>query len=280
MTKRLVLLASYPKSGNTWIRAFLTALWRDGCDLDINRLMIPNVSNRDFVDGLIGVPSAEFTFREISNLRPQLYSLAARSYLGEGRLFLKIHDAFICPPDGGPAPVDANDIDRVLYIVRDPRHIVGSLARHLSMPIDHAIRIMADRKYSLSFYPMRAGAQLTQFLSSWSAHVESWTNIRNLAIQVIRYEDMVKNTEVSFRSILEFLGISHTAESFSAALEATQFQRLQEKERTNGFIEKPKGDHNFFHAGDTTSWESALTPEQSAAIVESHGSAMERLNYL
>src|SRR5579863_7836124 len=127
MNDGAVLLASYPKSGNTWIRAFLTALWRDGRDVDINNLLIANASSREILDSLVGMPSADFSAREIADLRPHIYGYATRESSVEGRVYLKMHDAYMRPSESLPIPICREHIDRVLYVVRDPRAVALSL---------------------------------------------------------------------------------------------------------------------------------------------------------
>lgn len=229
MTGKLVLLASYPKSGNTWVRAFLTAIWRHGAEVDINDLMVRSVSNRDFVDEQLGVPSADLSAQEIARLRPNIYRRVAQQGPQDQRVFLKVHDAHLPASPEFPLPIYPEDIERVVYIVRDPRDVAVSLARHLRTSTDDAIKIMSDRKFQLSFYPRRAGGHIAQFTSSWSAHVESWLNITGIPLLLLRFEDMVRAREASFRSLLEFLHITTSEESFRLALEGTRFNTLQEK---------------------------------------------------
>ena len=139
---------------------------------------------------------------------------------------------------------------------------------------------MSDRTYVLSHYPKRVGRQVPQFLSSWSAHVESWTNVTDVPVFTVRFEDMVANTEMTYRAALDFLGVEYATESFDAALAGTEFHTLQAKERAHGFREKPSGTHKFFHQGGIQYSQCSLTSAQAAAIVRNHGETMARLNYV
>jgi aryl sulfotransferase len=275
---KLVLVASYPKSGNTWVRAFLTAIWNGGA-VDINHLRIESASSRRFLDPMLGVSSTHFAPHELARIRPALYGLAMRRGSADKRQFLKIHDAWLAPHAGIDLPVRHEDIDRILYIVRDPRDVAISLARHLGTTIDESINIMADTVFWLSSYPHRAGQHVQQFLSSWSAHVESWLAPGPIPFLYVRYEDLVAAPLAKFSEVIEFLRIKTTAESIELAIQATQFQALQKQEQAQGFVEKPTGSHLFFHGGRPRSWESVLTSTQAAAVEATHGAVMGRLDY-
>jgi aryl sulfotransferase len=277
---KIVLLASYPKSGNTWIRAFLTSLWRDGTNVNINRLMVPNASSKDFIESLLGTCSSDFGYFELANLRPELYDLATRRSPADDRVFLKIHDAFLSLPESLPAPIHRANIDRVVYVVRDPRSIAPSLARHLGTSIDRAIGVMGNPHYKLSFYPRRVGQHVPQLLSTWSVHVKSWLSCGEVPVQVIRYEDMLENPPSTFRAMLQFLEVEASEAAVVDAIQATQLSVLMQKERTGGFAEKPPGKHRFFHGGVWQPWRTTLTLSQSKAIETTHGAVMNRLGYL
>src|ERR1700730_10088079 len=101
----IVLLAAYPKSGNTWVRAFLTSVWRDGAAIDINKLQILNACSRRFLDGVLAIASSELTNEEITALRPRLYEFARRRLADDRRLYLKFHDAYVALAPNVPAPI-------------------------------------------------------------------------------------------------------------------------------------------------------------------------------
>jgi len=276
---RLVLLASYPKSGSTWVRAFLASVWNGGTAVDINRLPIPNVSGRLFIDALAGVNSADLADEEVAGLRAQTCDLVTRRGVPERRIFLKIHDALLPAAQQIPAPVNLESAERVLYIVRDPRDVAVSFARHLGLSVDQAICVMEDPRYMLSVYPQRIGTHARQLLSTWSAHVESWVDQAKVPLHVARYEDLLSDPEQHFTRLLEFLGIRFTPQALQGALAATQFAVLRRAEETSGFCEKTPLARRFFNSGVAAGWQRRLTSAQAARIVAGHAGAMRRIGY-
>ncbi|HJX72016.1 MAG TPA: hypothetical protein VJ346_08695, partial [Bacteroidales bacterium] len=70
--KKIVWLASYPKSGNTWFRIFLTNLLNHTNEpVDINNLYPSTIaSSRSLFDEATGLESSDLTLDEIELLRP------------------------------------------------------------------------------------------------------------------------------------------------------------------------------------------------------------------
>ena len=90
----IIWLASYPKSGNTWFRGFLTNLLRDAdTPASINELeRTPIASARGVFDNNMGFEASDMTADEIDRLRPELYIHLAEN--AKEPLFMKIHDAY------------------------------------------------------------------------------------------------------------------------------------------------------------------------------------------
>jgi hypothetical protein len=257
----------------------VTELLRESDDIALLHV-IPNASSRDLIDEYLGIPSAEIDRAVIAKWRPDIYSRWCSDGDTDGRLFLKVHDANIERNDQWPKPIYAQDIDRVLYIIRDPRDVAVSFARHLRQPVETAIQAMSDPDYTLCEYPWRAGNQVAQYLSTWSAHVSSWIVEPEIPTLLVRYEDLIDAPQVSFDAILDFLGIVVPIERAPAAIAATRFDVLKSKERLAGFNEKPAGPHSFFHIGRSGSWQLIMTDTQERQIRTVHGEVMERFNYL
>ena len=80
----IVWLASYPKSGNTWLRAVLTNYLRDdGEPASINALAGGSVAcDRETFSEIVGLDSSDLTPDEILRHRPLFHELLARELAG------------------------------------------------------------------------------------------------------------------------------------------------------------------------------------------------------
>lgn len=129
----LTVLASYPKSGNTWMRTFLASLAQGGRTPNINTELAAHVlAGRGVLDAWIGVEASDLTAAEIAAIRPYV----TRRVAAASPQVVKVHDANLVPPGGREPPMPADSIDRVIYIVRDPRSkAAASTARSVSCRI-------------------------------------------------------------------------------------------------------------------------------------------------
>jgi aryl sulfotransferase len=202
-----------------------------GADVKLNNLMVPSASSRELVDSIIGISSAELGNEEIAALRPRIYDFASTRVKAGKRLFLKTHDAYGPVSDEIAVPVLGRSIDRILYLIRDPREVAPSLSRHLGLSIDEAIAVMADPAYRLSEYPWRPGKHIGHLISSWSGHVKSWVGrSEGPPICVTRYEDMVAAPHETFANMMRFLNVTLPVNAVSIGVAATQMSILQRKE--------------------------------------------------
>lgn len=280
----IVWLASYPKSGNTWLRMFLAhLLGGDEAAFDINGFAplihdgLGIASERSTFDELAGLEASELLPDEIDRLRPRVYeAVAARS---AGRNFVKVHDAYMPTPAGEPL-IPRNATRAIVYIVRNPLDVAVSLAFHSAVDFDTAIRRMNDRDYAFSGEAGRLTDQLRQRLSSWSGHAASWIDTPGLDAHVMRYEDMTMRPYQTFAAAVRFLGLNEDEAGIRRAIDKTAFANLRAAEERHSFIEKPRRAERFFREGRIGGWRGHLTAEQAARIVADHGEMMRRLGYL
>jgi len=274
----IIWLASYPKSGNTWFRTFLTNLLKEqNEDVSINNMKTDGIfSSRQIIDKLAGIKTTNLTQDEIDHLRPTAYNYLAKTT--EKSLYIKVHDAYTYLEDGTPLLGTINA--KAVYILRNPLDVAVSFANHLSTDIDTTIRCMGDKEYCFCNSKSRAMNQLRQKLLTWSGHVESWEQATELPVHLIRYEDMKQKPLETFTAAARFIGLDCTADQISQAIEASDFKKLKAEEQENGFKEKPYRAASFFRAGKVGDWRNHLTQEQRNQVIADHAAMMRKFGYL
>jgi hypothetical protein len=274
----IVWLASYPKSGNTWIRAVLTSYLRGAPhDIDLNDLEGgPIASARHTFDELCGLDSADLTREEIDVYRPAMYEVMAAER--EGPFWLKVHDAYRLNARG--KPIFPAEVTRgAVYIIRNPLDVVVSWAHHRAISIDASIEALNQHDHDVDSSLSHPSRQLPQRLGSWSQHVRSWVDDSGLPVVVVRYEDMHANPHATFTRVVEAAGMAVDADRLADAIRSAAFSRLQERERAHGFSEAP-AHGRFFRQGQVGSWRACLTPAHVRAIAGAHQSVMARFGYV
>ncbi|WP_445681336.1 sulfotransferase domain-containing protein [Radicibacter daui] len=280
MKPGLFWIASFPKSGNTWVRLVLAGLQAGGGDIDINRLGgIEDAisSSRRHFDILLDIDSSLLTQAEIEAARPHVYRQQAQAL--HATAFRKTHEACIEVGDGTPLfPPDITE--GAIYIVRDPRDVAISLAHHAGVAIDEAIGKMESPGYALSSSRDRLDVQVRQLVSDWSSNVTSWLDRGPCTPLLIRYEEMLADPAESIRRLAAAAGQPAPEAVIDSVVRSTRFQELQQQELDNGFIERPMKAERFFRAGTAGQWRRELTTDQISRIERRHGDVMERLGYL
>jgi aryl sulfotransferase len=274
----IIWLASYPKSGNTWLRAFFANFQSDsGIPIDINNLDIWGAGNRRMADDALGVESSDLTSEEIDRYRPAVYRITA-SRSGK-TLFLKTHDAYLLNSEA--EPLIPRDVTRAaLYVVRNPLDVSVSYAHYAAKPLDCAIDQMALETMTLARSGDRLSYQLQQRLLTWSRHVLSWLDQSAIRLHVMRYEDMCRQPVEAFTGAVRFLGLDDDFERVRRAIDFSSFDALRQQELKHGFKEKPFEAASFFRSGRVGAWRAILTDKQIERLVLDHGAVMRRLGYL
>ena len=273
MNDSIIWLASYPKSGNTWFRAILTAHECDG-GVDLDDLDGRMVVGRAEIDRLLGVDSADLPTSVLRRLVPAIYRAHAAELEGIG--WAKTHDMRALVEDEWLHPRDVTRAS--VYLVRDPRDVAVSFAHHLGIDIDGAIRRMANPRMALGLAHEWADQRL-QMLGTWSEHVMSWIDDAEHPAHVVRYEDLSCDPVATVTSAMRSADVDVDEPRIGRAVDAARFDRLAAQERARGFAEVSVKADRFFRAGIAGGWRSALTPVQARRIVDDHGGVMEHLGY-
>lgn len=268
--------ASYPKSGNTWLRIFLANLLSSANDpVDINNIQsVPaTVSSRSLFDRISGLDSSNLSDSEIQPLRSHVLRHWVKSR--NECVWLKTHDG-VSLDGSGVVPLDVTK--GAICIVRNPLDVAVSYAHHCAMPVDRIIAIMAG-KPRISTERHGLPIQLSRSHWHWSTHSNSWL-AAPFKVLLVRYEDLLATPELTFGQIVRFMELPVSPARTAEAVALSAFPVLQAQERQHGFIERKVPDQVFFRQGKSGGWRQALTPAQIDAIVDEHGECMQQLGYL
>ena len=263
--QQIIWLASYPKSGNTWIRLVLAAYLSGKAEADINQDLRDNhqCNNPQLAAAYAKKPVAEFTDLDAARVRIGIQRLYARN---PEKIIVKTHAPVAAP--SGHATIDPASTFASLLIIRNPLAVLPSFARHMALDLDRAVLAMRDRRMAL-------GGDDTGFprtpLSSWSSFNRSWISAQShLNVLPLKFEDMKQSPLETFGKALGHIGVRAEKERLEQALKATEFDKLKAQDLTKGFKERTNRDKSnlFFRSGKVDGWRSELSEAQIENAVE------------
>ncbi|MBE0452455.1 sulfotransferase domain-containing protein [Roseovarius autotrophicus] len=275
MKRSIVWLASYPKSGNTWLRIFLANYLLDAkAPLSINQ--VHKVGMGDTVARSYHMVAG----RQI-DLTDLGLVLRLRDRVLQGIVannadinLVKTHHARVSP-DRVPLIPDRYTRSAI-YILRNPLDMVLSYARHYGIDPQEAVTLVT--------HPDNANAptatSAAQYLGSWSDHVKSWMAYAPWPRLLLRYEDMLDTPEETFGKALAHLGVPVDPERLARAIRFSSFDEVSQQEARDGFIERPEQSAKFFGKGQKDQWKTDLDPALAERIVAEFGDTMKRYGYL
>lgn len=270
----IVWLASYPKSGNTWVRAFLINLIADRAEpvpfTEYPRFITSEASGHWYAKRLEGELSEE-RLLDVARVRAQVHKDIAAS--SKNPLLVKTHTAL--GQIRGYHQINTGVTLGAVYIVRNPLDVAISLAHHVGGTVDEAIETLGQVKTRSSMRRDR----VFEWTSDWSSHVRSWTVEESPHLHVVRYEDMIDDPQATFTALARFLKIDAEDERIDRAVSFADFHRLQAMEAESGFVEKAANADAFFRVGRKDQWRDVMSTEQQRRITARHREQMERFGY-
>jgi len=307
--KGLIYLASFPKSGNTWTRLFLFALFNPLVRQDSN-FNLSDIAGRagqmdvtfQLFERILGKPHYEISDIEVAQTMPLAQKLLALQQ--EKKVFVKTH---LCNGAWhGTRTIGLDTFRSAVYIVRNPLDVTPSFASHMGTDIDGAITGMANsthfiggrqKKFNLEAAiaaekqkdedlsdeeaekKALSPGQIPQLMGSWSEHCASWTAAPDPRVIYMRFEDMKHDPADTFYRTSQHLGLPFSRDDVIAAEEAVKFDKIQAKEKKQGFKEKMGGEA-FFRKGKTGTWKDELTDAQVRQVIVNHHHQMRRFDYI
>ncbi len=291
MSKHIFWISSYPKSGNTLVRAIITSLFfSENGVFDFNMLKhTTQFEMRKRLD-LIKKKHEDDFFKtdELKTLSKYWQFLQSRKNLkiDKGFGFIKSHSCLVSIFNNWFTTEELTA--GYIYILRDPRDVAISWSKHSGLSIDQSINFMLDYKSCIEW--AQTESQLPKniipktFLNSWDEHVLSWTeNNFNVPKIIIRYEDLIYQKKDSIEKIINFFENSFSIifenkdTKISNIIKSTEFKNLRTLEEKKGFQEANNG--NFFRKGQKNQWKNSLTGKQIKKIEDKFRDFMNKFGY-
>jgi len=279
----IIWLASYPKSGNTWVRSIISTLLYSN-DGNFNFELIKKVSQfpekkyfKEFIDDFGNfnkIKESWILAQDTINLDNQIKIL--KTHQGKYNVG---KDSFTN---------DRNTL-ATIYIVRDPRTLVSSISNHYTLTLDEAFNFLITPQIignSKRWEDKETGMKC--LLGKWNDHYRSWTRDKSNLL-LIKYEDLIKNPENELEKIINFLkkylNVETNKNKNKEILETTSFKSLKEMEQKGLFKEnvlnkKDDSKVNFFHLGPANNWKDNLDEDVKNKIEKNFYQEMAELEYL
>ncbi len=295
MKNQIFWLASYPKSGNTLLRSILISLFfsKDGKFELEDAYKIHQFETTNNIKKNYHLLKRDFS--KLNNL-PIIYNylnkLQSKESLGfdQDFIFLKTHGGLF--EIGGNPFTNELNTRGIIYIIRDPRDVCISWAKHTGMSINQSIDFMLNDLSCIFWMEPKNNYSLFEdnkrpkiLLSSWDKHLLSWTSIKwNKPILILKFEDLVYDKEKQIYKLINFFDVNYgfkfnnLQEKVKNIIDSTKFEKFKRDEKEKGFLEAT-ANTSFFSVGKKNQWKKKLDKKQIKKIEGKFGKLMEKFDY-
>ena len=277
----IIWIASYPKSGNTWLRSIITSLLytTDGIfDFKLIKKIKQFPTRNQFQD---------FTknFNDINEISKFWLLAQDKINLNEEIKFFKTHN-LNCAVNKNSFTNKSHTLGTI-YVVRDPRNLVNSIKNHYNKGNDEEAKNFLISKKILSRVPKDNEADIATLLGSWSDHYNFWTK-KNSNLLLIKYEDLILDTKKELERIIiylkKFMTVEINPEKIKNILNTTSFDHLKNLENKGLFNENvydsKKNKIRFFNKGPSNDWTKVLDKKIQDDIEKIFYKEMKELGYI
>lgn len=274
---KIIWLASYPKSGNTWTRLFLHALKTGAAIQDLSELEATEgiSSSASQLENCFGIDIDDIPNHLVQKHRSEAYKVWNK--LLQQETIIKSHDT---PFHDGLRIIPKAATKKVILLVRNPFDQVASYANHNSCSMQLALQALCNGSHKIAVSKRKFNKQVTQHVGSWSSFYLSWKNAMSDKLAVFRYEDLMENSFETFSRMVDFLDWDFTAEAIQKAIDDTKFDKIKKIEEEKGFKERPKNTSAFFRSGKVGNWRNEITQEMAEHLIDCHYQTLLELGYI
>ena len=280
-------IASYPKSGNTWLRTLISSYYysKDGIyDNSIIKKIGQFPEKRHF---------NKFEYdQNVLTDTSRLWLKAQENINKDNQLrFFKTHNVF--GSLNNQKFTNRQNSIGCIYIIRDPRNVITSLKNHYEMNDEQALKWMANEKnfiYDVQNLK-KDGYSDFQFISSWETNYKSWIVQKQIPFMIVKYESLLKETYLVFKDIIEFInkttGINNKIykNKLKNSVQSTSFNKLKDNEKKHGFSEailskKSNKKIPFFFLGPENDWKMILPKDLKTKLNKTYEKNLKELSYI
>ncbi len=278
-------IASYPKSGNTWLRTLLSAYYysKDGIYKESLIKNIGQFPEKKHFQGFDYLPKVV--------IDTSRYWIKAQERINHDKKlrFFKTHNVYGSINEH-KFTNKKNSIG-CIYIVRDPRNVITSLKNHYELNYPEALEWMINPKKYIYDYENSEEYSDFQFISSWENNYKAWKSQRDFPTKIVKYEDLMDKTYSVFLEIIEFINhVTNTNEKINRlkvknSVNSTSFSKLKANEKQFGFSEsvKSKKDNKqipFFFLGPENNWKKILDEDFKNKLNKVFEKNLKELSYI
>ena len=291
MSKHIFWISSYPKSGNTLVRAIISALFftKDGVFRLEQLKHSTQFEKRDRLNLVKKINKNDFFKLDQLKVLSKYWQLLQEKEhmnINKGFGFVKSHSSYVSMFNNWFT--NSTNTAGYIYILRDPRDVAVSWSKHANLSYDDSISFLTSFDSCIEWADTESELppeiKPKSFISSWDEHVLSWTNNNlNVPQLILKYEDLVYNKIKTINTIVDFfekqleIQFNLKQEKIDNIVKSTNFNEVKLQETQNGFIEASNG--VFFRKGKKNQWKKELNEKQIARLENKFRDFMNKFGY-
>ena len=281
----IIWIASYPKSGNTWLRALISSYYYTEQGF-FNQNSLSNISQ---------FPQKKY-FKNF-NYNPRIatdtvkFWISAQEIINKDKKFKFFKTHNILGAINNSKFTDKKNTIGCIYIVRDPRNVITSLQNHYEMSQEESLNFMLNENKFIYDHSIKNDYSNFQFISSWEKNYQSWINQKKFSVIMIKYEDLINDTLGTFKKVIEFIEFItksrkvYNDKKAENSIQSTSFENMKKIERNDGFIESILSKNEsrkipFFHLGPKNNWRKIFDQNYQKKLNFTFKQNLKELNYL